>query len=179
MSEAHPRVCGENVRPLRKLFRQVGSPPRVRGKRRRGTVCQRGAGLTPACAGKTSSFLMHIHWTQAHPRVCGENALVRHAGLPCRGSPPRVRGKPSQPGSKTQTPRLTPACAGKTKQSKTHYVGGWAHPRVCGENAGFSLGFRRSYGSPPRVRGKRICQTHYVQHHRLTPACAGKTRRCR
>ena len=31
-------------------------------------------------------------------------------------------------------------------------------------------------GSSPRVRGKPSCQIDCVQHHRLIPACAGKTR---
>ena len=31
-AEDHPRGCGENKAPLRGLFGQLGSPPRMRGK---------------------------------------------------------------------------------------------------------------------------------------------------
>ena len=49
----HPRACGENVQlNLRDRLHQ-GSPPRVRGKHRSGTVKRRYTGITPARAGKT------------------------------------------------------------------------------------------------------------------------------
>ena len=51
---AHPRVCGENARRAARLDFICGSPPRVRGKLARHTDGVQGAGLTPACAGKTS-----------------------------------------------------------------------------------------------------------------------------
>ena len=49
----HPRGCGENVFDGDASYRHLGSPPRMRGKRRVfefGSMCDR---ITPADAGKT------------------------------------------------------------------------------------------------------------------------------
>ena len=48
----HPRVCGEKTSLLRKSFRPMGSPPRVRGKGTLYTDAIRSQRITPACAGK-------------------------------------------------------------------------------------------------------------------------------
>ena len=71
---AHPRVCGENMRILELLARFRGSSPRVRGKPDRVERSVYGDGLTPACAGKTTSPTAASTSAWAHPRVCGENA---------------------------------------------------------------------------------------------------------
>ncbi len=49
----HPRVCGEEVplQPVRKP--PLGSPPRVRGRARRGPLAGGCNRITPACAGKS------------------------------------------------------------------------------------------------------------------------------
>ena len=49
----HPRACGENGRRGQYLRGQIGSPPRMRGKRRSSGASHSGAGITPAHAGKT------------------------------------------------------------------------------------------------------------------------------
>ena len=49
------------------------------------------------------------------------------------------------------------------------------HPRGCGENMYITrtaLGF---LGSPPRMRGKRLCSLIFAAISRITPADAGKT----
>ena len=51
----------------------AGSSPRVRGKRVGDDVVGFGAGLIPACAGKTRKQLAPVRLERAHPRVCGEN----------------------------------------------------------------------------------------------------------
>ena len=49
----HPRVCGEKSMNTSKTVRELGSPPRVRGKvSARGSFLIR-SGITPACAGKS------------------------------------------------------------------------------------------------------------------------------
>ena len=53
-------------------------------------------------------------WMRAHPRVCGENARARGAGVTHVGSSPRVRGKLGATGSGSDFVGLIPACAGKT-----------------------------------------------------------------
>ena len=50
---AHPRVCGENPWSQYSLPWHPGSSPRVRGKLQGEWVSAEGAGLIPACAGKT------------------------------------------------------------------------------------------------------------------------------
>ena len=48
----HPRVCGDKLFQLPKLIRELGSPPRVRGKARHCQCPDLHPRITPACAGK-------------------------------------------------------------------------------------------------------------------------------
>ena len=93
-----------------------------------------------------------------------------------RGSPPRVRGKPSNSHQVFREIRITPACAGKTAISAGVHNWDTDHPRVCGENLNILRVAVYQNGSPPRVRGKP--NFGYGDYHlvRITPACAGKTR---
>ena len=50
------------------------------------------------------------------------------------------------------------------------------HPRRCGENFSVFHIKRKSFGSPPQVRGKRILNPNLMCASRITPAGAGKTR---
>ena len=152
--------------------------------------------LTPACAGKTVLWAGALESPAAHPRVCGENFAVATGDLIERGSPPRVRGKPSRRRLQRPRPRLTPACAGKTGTRACAAPTMTAHPRVCGENweatpigssapgspprvrgkLGEALLPIVTEGSPPRVRGKHTGRMSTSHATGLTPACAGKTR---
>ena len=51
----HPRVCGKNDDSILLSKKTLGSPPRVREKRNTLTYETVKSGITPACAGKTSS----------------------------------------------------------------------------------------------------------------------------
>ena len=110
----HPRACGENPWAVCGLVALAGSPPRVRGKH---PLLLKGSafiGITPARAGKTvcSACVMDDH--ADHPRACGENHTSLRSKDEEHGSPPRVRGKPSD-GRRDERPlRITPARAGKT-----------------------------------------------------------------
>ena len=174
---AHPRVCGENSSSTCPTPPPAGSSPRVRGKRRRA----RGSGsrrrLIPACAGKTSPSAGHTSCRSAHPRVCGENCARRRALTCSRGSSPRVRGKLSLLVFDDGMTGLIPACAGKTSSPASARALRRAHPRVCGENLGFTFEDSVALGSSPRVRGKRAVGVLDGDVDRLIPACAGKTRR--
>ena len=132
--------------------------------------------ITPACAGKTRPISGKTRLTEDHPRVCGENVLVRRDGRSDRGSPPRVRGKPINEGRARKVTRITPACAGKTILALLPAVIVKDHPRVCGENPVHRQALRRLLGSPPRVRGKLALLDLGEVQVRITPACAGKTR---
>ena len=111
----------------------------------------------------------------AHPRVCGENLVVRLRNAFAVGSSPRVRGKPGRRRPPRPACGLIPACAGKTSTPPRPTWPPSAHPRVCGENTGPQLADRTGYGSSPRVRGKRTRRRGRVPVRRLIPACAGKT----
>ena len=91
------------------------------------------------------------------------------------GSPPRVRGKPSDGMVPLLIAGITPACAGKTQFPP--FVQGllWDHPRVCGENNRSRNSAKTGAGSPPRVRGKPAALAKGIKDIGITPACAGKT----
>ena len=107
-------MCGENVKGNNVLDSSKGSPPRVRGKRRKPSAPVLYVGITPACAGKTVKARANSLATQDHPRVCGENALYAQQIEKVSGSPPRVRGKLRAINGISPCIRITPACAGKT-----------------------------------------------------------------
>ena len=133
-ARAHPRVCGENLVGGGGDEGVRGSPPRVRGKLIISPLSLSRVGLTPACAGKTLTRHPSPRQQWAHPRVCGENTRATPRAAMVTGSPPRVRGKRSGSPPPAQTPRLTPACAGKTALVHRGPREARAHPRVCGEN---------------------------------------------
>ncbi len=89
----HPRVCGENGFLNSSFATARGSPPRVRGKLDEFKAKRLALGITPACAGKTSTARPPHSPDRDHPRVCGENLGVQFSQSGVWGSPPRVRGK--------------------------------------------------------------------------------------
>ena len=130
----HPRVCGEKAYDKRTSRAVRGSPPRVRGEV---SVHQRAlarAGITPACAGRSSGSMMLRCSVPDHPRVCGEKACRLMNTPSVTGSPPRVRGEVIESVEKCQ---LT-----------------LDHPRVCGEKQRTRKANLCQRGSPPRVRGE-------------------------
>ena len=107
--------------------------------------------------------------------MCGENLGAFKLALYHRGSPPRVRGKLNRMSAEDTNRRITPACAGKTKQHETNIAHHADHPRVCGENTLVLWILWVLNGSPPRVRGKHMRVKEGAEWERITPACAGKT----
>ena len=171
----HPRRCGENnVFPYDEIIAQ-GSPPQVRGKRKHAAAERRSQGITPAGAGKTIIAHLNSSCNQDHPRRCGENGTFLHGSPKTTGSPPQVRGKPTLKSLMRQSPRITPAGAGKTSTDLGGGGDGWDHPRRCGENPFQSSLQAFQIGSPPQVRGKRACRCGWRSCNRITPAGAGKT----
>ena len=92
-SSDHPRVCGENMVWISTRRLRRGSPPRVRGKHLCLQYEHYYCRITPACAGKTARPAARSPAASDHPRVCGENALMKVNRHQVYGSPPRVRGK--------------------------------------------------------------------------------------
>ena len=110
-----------------------------------------------------------------HPRLRGEDPKLL---LPCGmvpGSPPLARGRRMPSVKSSQTGRLTPACAGKTRiwSGKQHQD--QAHPRLRGEDPNAESNVPDGLGSPPLARGRRPLFFSVRPATWLTPACAGKT----
>ena len=95
------------------------------------------------------------------------------------GSSPRGRGKRQRNVQTVDVHRLIPAWAGKTRRRAGGGPGGWAHPRVGGENWSLPRLPCRLLGSSPRGRGKRDGDGAGPPARRLIPAWAGKTSRPR
>ena len=168
-------MCGENRSSRVSRSRSKGSPPRVRGKLPHCHEIAGQAGITPACAGKTSCFPATPLPGRDHPRVCGENQPLAYKLADAQGSPPRVRGKRNYQTLIDSESGITPACAGKTSPTASLSKTTRDHPRVCGENSQQNSSRLCWPGSPPRVRGKHDRWRWISRFCGITPACAGKT----
>ena len=138
ISADHPRVGGEKLGMEAAPVLQEGSPPRGRGKGGRRGNRGRGAGITPAWAGKRTAFPCRCLRTWDHPRVGGEKPSFRQARSCRSGSPPRGRGKDRRRSGTVPPARITPAWAGKSNILEPSMGVGKDHPRVGGEK---SIGF--------------------------------------
>ena len=107
--------------------------------------------------------------------MCGENKSRRSRRKVSLGSPPHVRGKRDWGLGAMGNTGITPACAGKTRDSGHSGRRTEDHPRMCGENTSFGVCGGVTSGSPPHVRGKRIHYEKVSVSWGITPACAGKT----
>ena len=171
----HPRACGANffnTTPCRSL---TGSSPRVRGKRRYGSIQRSARRIIPARAGQTGRGLRITVRASDHPRACGANSSTTKLHGSGAGSSPRVRGKRRQGRGPGARGRIIPARAGQTHSSCQSTVSWTDHPRACGANP---VGFRTSvagFGSSPRVRGKPPVSKATQTGGRIIPARAGQT----
>ena len=170
----HPRVCGEKQEGPPVKPRNLGSPPRMRGKEGSQIKAKSVTGITPAYAGKSWIPTCRGRLPQDHPRVCGEKrgTMVKWAAL--WGSPPRMRGKVTAYHNDSELSRITPAYAGKRRMKRPITTNAWDHPRVCGEKRPPDQHPGLSLGSPPRMRGKGAAVKGTVLDLRITPAYAGK-----
>ena len=91
----HPRACGEDSPWPSAMVRTLGPPPRMRGRRVLWLWHWVQRGTTPAHAGKTCGCVEIAGYVGDHPRACGEDRFSWVCGLPARGPPPRMRGRPS------------------------------------------------------------------------------------
>ena len=154
----HPRLCGEKW--IFSLWTNTapGSPPPMRGKGRKNTDAVRPYRITPAYAGKRWEMYGDTTPVQDHPRLCGEKDLLKKIGLIEIGSPPPMRGKAAL---------------------LLRWSGGvWDHPRLCGEKGFQEKPNLEAEGSPPPMRGKVPYTITSTGSIRITPAYAGKSRKC-
>ena len=172
---AHPRVGGENSKTGAVEIATSGSSPRGRGKPLEVQDAGGVPRLIPAWAGKTDSPHRRCAPPAAHPRVGGENKTNDLIGVAADGSSPRGRGKHQEPDFECLGVGLIPAWAGKTWNMLMMRSATGAHPRVGGENRSLPGPSRKSGGSSPRGRGKRLLVVPAVALIGLIPAWAGKT----
>ena len=134
--------------------------------------------ITPAHAGKTSTPALTGFPLRDHPRACGENTSMAMTQASTTGSPPRMRGKLLRDSHKQLSGGITPAHAGKTEACHSNRRVYQDHPRACGENTERLKIVTMLSGSPPRMRGKLLRDSHKQLSGGITPAHAGKTEAC-
>ena len=102
------------------------------------------------------------------------------SGLPAqkRGSPPRGRGKADFPRLLNFGLGITPAWAGKSINHTEIRFRTEDHPRVGGEKPLRYVVTVCRKGSPPRGRGKVITEDFTENNTGITPAWAGKRKKC-
>ena len=174
-NEDHPRVGGEKGSRYREQVRELGSPPRGRGKALL-AECRHGVvGITPAWAGKRPQTAHRVKPQQDHPRVGGEKPRQQGNQRTGVGSPPRGRGKVLVTRSLVSRTGITPAWAGKSCLYVLSRSSVRDHPRVGGEKKLILFVLRAVTGSPPRGRGKDTHKAAQAHREGITPAWAGKS----
>ena len=173
---AHPRGCGADVDVVGFGESDLGSSPRVRGRRMGSRQRRNEGGLIPAGAGQTACLDNSTRSSRAHPRGCGADIRLCDGTYQDPGSSPRVRGRLGHHPFKVERRGLIPAGAGQTKQPTSCLSGCRAHPSGCGaDGIGLNLLWGAS-GSSPRVRGRLAWADDAPHWLGLIPAGAGQTR---
>ena len=72
-----PRVCGEDSQKTMSTVHLTETPPRMRGRPGGYSDVDMRVGNTPAYAGKTYYNAKAEFYNKKHPRVCGEDPLLR------------------------------------------------------------------------------------------------------
>ena len=174
----HLRVCGADLSKSAATVAEEGSPPRVRSRLRgRGRVHGR-CGITSACAEQTTCGRGRWWRRRDHLRVCGADARGLLPDTVDEGSPPRVRSRQDGQDHPRVERGITSACAEQTvfiiEDDGLHRD----HLRVCGADFRCCLDLLFAWGSPPRVRSRRIDCGDGTQAMRITSACAEQTTAC-
>ena len=112
---------------------------------------------------------------EEHPRIRGENAVLRKASNGNVGTSPHTRGKPVSAVAPLVGDRNIPAYAGKTGFRKAAAEVNQEHPRIRGENGVLRLIHPPKGGTSPHTRGKRANLLRFDCEQRNIPAYAGKT----
>ena len=174
----HPRSCGKDLTFSVASETFLGSPPLVRERRTNNGKSYWMARITPARAGKTTSRTLKNSCKRDHPRSCGKDDSFEHNLFIKLGSPPLVRERLFLLMPSRRFLRITPARAGKTSYSlvSSHIIRD--HPRSCGKDSHVVPVIHVPGGSPPLVRERRTPGKGTGCIQRITPARAGKTRRC-
>mgnify|MGYP003091561886 CR=1 FL=1 len=139
----------------------------------RGKVCSKKAkcsysGITPAYAGKSCYRNLIAVDPRDHPRLCGEKKSISSCQHTALGSPPPMRGKVETLYTELSRVGITPAYAGKSRNTLYRIVKSWDHPRLCGEKFFFFDSQHLRIRITPAYAGKSHCsisQTPRVKDH--------------
>ena len=151
---------GEYTHETRASVTELGSPPLARGIPPIDPHRTKDGRITPACAGNTVFFFISAIGEEDHPRLRGEYSRKCPTNHILRGSPPLARGIPIKAKITRSSSRITPACAGNTREATGATATIRDHPRLRGEYIVFFSQPEAEHGSPPLARGirKRRCQ---------------------
>ena len=134
--------------------------------------------LIPACAGNTAYEAEGCKFESAHPRMRGKHGFCSRHEYGHSGSSPHARETLDEARLARGGPRLIPACARNTAQSRAPSRRRPAHPRMRGKHIPVSSEIRASTGSSPHARETRRSRRVASLPTRLIPACAGNTPAC-
>ena len=113
---------GENFHAQLIASPRVGTSPRARGKLELGDEEAGSLRNIPACAGKTCPGTLAQTSGPEHPRVRGENSMMKTMKILHQGTSPRARGKHVETITLIDPMRNIPACAGKTSICLSVYM---------------------------------------------------------
>ena len=147
----------------------------MRGKLPRRWRRWRAERIIPAHAGQTTGSPATRSSRPDHPRACGANLLSNIKSNYVTGSSPRMRGKLSGCYGNNARQRIIPAHAGQTFGRPRACSRLSDHPRACGANFCCQAVSPLTFGSSPRMRGKRCCGSTDHGGFRIIPAHAGQT----
>ena len=126
---AHPRSRGVDSGVVAGV---VGSSPLTRGRRTQQPDLVVHAGLIPAHAGSTMTWISPARPPRAHPRSRGVDLWADDGGTTRAGSSPLTRGRRAVGLHDGAGPGLIPAHAGSTRLSRPTTCLRTAHPRSRG-----------------------------------------------
>ena len=172
---AHPRLRGEDTRPVPHQPLVAGSSPATRGGRGHRGGGQHDVGLIPGYAGRTIAGTARRPRWRAHPRLRGEDMMSSWNPADSWGSSPATRGGRSQTVGNLAQLGLIPGYAGRTVHRTAGRTGGWAHPRLRGEDPCTVTTLAGASGSSPATRGGQDPGERDHRQLGLIPGYAGRT----
>ena len=175
MCRDYPRVGGEETHRATRSRRDLGLPPRGRGRGQPVEPVETPAEITPAWAGKRWGAGSLLVCVKDYPRVGGEEFLRAEDMVATIGLPPRGRGRAQPSKARLLIHRITPAWAGKSVARYGDAFGHWDYPRVGGEEKVIVHLGALQKGLPPRGRGRDWRTSKLVRNLGITPAWAGKS----
>ena len=151
----HPRLRGEDLGQGHGHHGVGETPPLARGRQNITDNAIGGQRNTPACAGKTPSAGRNFRTREKHPRLRGEDLAMQEKQQLIEETPPLARGRHASLTMKNDLLRNTPACAGKTRRTRSSPSVGQKHPRLRGEDFTPTRRDLMREETPPLARGRQ------------------------